>query len=431
MPILITGMHRSGTSMIARILNLTGLDLGPEDELLPAGEGNPHGFWQNQQLDQITEDVLLQLSGGWDILLPQFEEDWHKSKAIALAYDRAHQAISQLAGTQPWGWKDPRASIVIPFWHTVLDDLKTVICLRHPQEVALSLSKRVGSTQSFNYHLWLEYYRRILNDTTADTRIITHYDAFIFDAAAESRRLCSWAGLDPSDIQLADALASVHMDSREQTATSELEPVDHLPAEVADLYNRLCDEAGPVIGNAINQNELPRLEGQLVLEPALPAPASISEADRSAAVKAHMEALEFIEKGDREQYIGKLIKAVQSDPLAAEIRNDLAVVLANEGLLEQAEIHARLAWQLAPDFLEAANNLADIYGQLERTEDAIKVHLKIVDIDRQNLESLIWLAQAALVMQNEELAAGYLDWAQSMEPNLAEILEGLDNLEKD
>ncbi|MFC1481105.1 sulfotransferase [Candidatus Neomarinimicrobiota bacterium] len=429
MPVLITGMHRSGTSMIARVLNLAGLDLGPEEELLPPGEGNPHGFWENQQLDQITEDVLLQLSGGWDILLPKLEQDWHKSNAIALSYDQAHLAISQLAGTQPWGWKDPRASILIPFWRTVMDDLQTVICLRHPQEVSDSLSKRVGSTQSFNYHLWLDYYRRILDDTTADTRVITHYDAFRFDPATETKRLSSWIGLNPSDTQLADAVAAVHMDSREQTAKPELVPASHLPVEVADLYNRLCDESGPVIADAIQRAKLPHLEGQLVLEPALPAPDSISEADRSAAVKFHMEALKYIEQGDREQYIGKLIKAVQTDPLAAEIRNDLAVVLANEGLLEQAEIHARLAWQLAPEYLEAASNLADIYGQLERTEDAIKVHLRIVDIDRENLESLIWLAQAALVMDNKELAAGYLDWAQSIEPNLAEILEGMENLE--
>ena len=37
MPLCVTGMHRSGTSMVARLLNVCGLDLGPEADLLPPG----------------------------------------------------------------------------------------------------------------------------------------------------------------------------------------------------------------------------------------------------------------------------------------------------------------------------------------------------------------------------------------------------------
>ena len=44
MMILITGMHRSGTSMVARMLNICRLDLASEERLLPPLAGNPAGF---------------------------------------------------------------------------------------------------------------------------------------------------------------------------------------------------------------------------------------------------------------------------------------------------------------------------------------------------------------------------------------------------
>ena len=46
-PILIAGMHRSGTSMVAELLYRCGLALGAEDQLfLPANEDNPAGYWE-------------------------------------------------------------------------------------------------------------------------------------------------------------------------------------------------------------------------------------------------------------------------------------------------------------------------------------------------------------------------------------------------
>jgi hypothetical protein len=46
--ILVMGMHRSGTSPVARVLGLLGLDL--PNALLPPGEDNPLGYWEPQDV---------------------------------------------------------------------------------------------------------------------------------------------------------------------------------------------------------------------------------------------------------------------------------------------------------------------------------------------------------------------------------------------
>ena len=64
-PIAITGMHRSGTSMITRALHDSGLHLigtGAE-ELIDPAEDNPEGFWENKAI-VACNDELLEATGG-------------------------------------------------------------------------------------------------------------------------------------------------------------------------------------------------------------------------------------------------------------------------------------------------------------------------------------------------------------------------------
>src|ERR1700687_3100040 len=55
MPVAIAGVHRSGTSLIARALSSCGLYLGDENELMPPGAGNDEGFWENVKFVEIND----------------------------------------------------------------------------------------------------------------------------------------------------------------------------------------------------------------------------------------------------------------------------------------------------------------------------------------------------------------------------------------
>src|SRR4051794_39777592 len=58
MPICITGMHRSGTSLVAQLLGVCGVDLGPEGEFFPANEFNADGYWENTRFTELGDAVL-------------------------------------------------------------------------------------------------------------------------------------------------------------------------------------------------------------------------------------------------------------------------------------------------------------------------------------------------------------------------------------
>ena len=63
MPVAIAGMHRSGTSMVARLLQQCGLDLGPTDQLLPPRPDNPEGFWEHAAFVALNDDILTAAGG--------------------------------------------------------------------------------------------------------------------------------------------------------------------------------------------------------------------------------------------------------------------------------------------------------------------------------------------------------------------------------
>lgn len=240
-PVCITGMHRSGTSMVARSLEACGLSLGRQDDLLEPAADNPDGFWEHAGIVQINEAILNHFGGGWD-WPPRVPPDWNDKGADYLA-GRAREIVAQFAGEEPWGWKDPRNSLTMPFWQHVCPDLRTILVVRNPLEVALSLSRRNSSSLAQGLALWFLYGRRVLDSVPPGRRITTHYDAFFQDAASELARLCAFTGLDADKTTLRDAVV-VQTDRRHSRYTWHHLEEAHVSPEIIELYRELCDEAG-------------------------------------------------------------------------------------------------------------------------------------------------------------------------------------------
>ena len=140
--ICIIGMHRSGTSMVARLLNLCGLDLGPSDQLIPPNDPNPIGYFENVNFTYKIDDALLAHFGGsWDNP-PVFKEGWEYDPSLEQIVNEARSLLQTFSNNSQWGWKDPRATILLPFWKLLIPDLRFVICVRSPLEVAKSLASR-------------------------------------------------------------------------------------------------------------------------------------------------------------------------------------------------------------------------------------------------------------------------------------------------
>ena len=247
-PIAITGMHRSGTSMLTRALHESGLQLvgTSAEELIEAAEDNPEGFWENKAIRDCNDDLLEATGGAWDnppVLPPAGVDD----PRVAHMADAATAALANLRQHDRWGFKDPRTCLTAAYWLDLEPELRFVICVRHPLEVALSLKRRNQNSYSLGLSLWERYYAAVLDQVPTDRRIVSHYDTFFVDPEAEMARLCAFAGLEP-------APPRVRRDLRHHSTGADLGDAG-VSDGVRTLYADLCREAGAPLPRTAPRDE--------------------------------------------------------------------------------------------------------------------------------------------------------------------------------
>jgi GT2 family glycosyltransferase/glycosyltransferase involved in cell wall biosynthesis len=235
--VCIAGAHRSGTSMLTRLLHRSGLDLGPENDLMPAASDNPDGFWENLRFVQLNDEVLNAVGAAWD--LPPWHEETFDGPSLQPMYTKAKLLIERFSDKAVWGWKDPRNCLTLPFWRNLLPGLKTVIIIRNPLEVAYSMHKRNGTSYTLGLRLWEIYNRRLLAGTCLEERVIAHYQAFFEEPEAELQKVATFAGLNGKDAIAAAALIAVN---RRHTAFTIEQMIDAgVSEQIVALYRSLID----------------------------------------------------------------------------------------------------------------------------------------------------------------------------------------------
>ena len=164
-PIIMTGMHRSGTSAITRLIQALGVDVG--SNLLGAAGGNVYGHFEEAAFIQFHDALIARLFPNrapfceWLPLAdtPTTYTDTERAKARSIC--QAHRA----AGGQ--AWKDPRASLFLDLWTDILPEAKVIVSIRHPYQVHLSLLRRGEPFLHVDYSAsilgWMVYNQRILN----------------------------------------------------------------------------------------------------------------------------------------------------------------------------------------------------------------------------------------------------------------------------
>jgi SAM-dependent methyltransferase len=199
------GMHRSGTSLTTRILNLLGVYLEPEEHLMGPNWINPKGFWEHQLLTNINNEIFARLGGSWHEL-PAFPWHWEDAPELADLRQQAQTLIETNFGVAKlWGWKDPRTCLTLPFWQRLLPPMRYVIALRNPVDVAHSLEHACSFEKGIN--LWLAYVKATLEHTAGQPRLFIFYDDLMADWRCELQRLSRFLGrpelAEQADIQKA------------------------------------------------------------------------------------------------------------------------------------------------------------------------------------------------------------------------------------
>lgn len=153
-------MHRSGTSLVAQVMSRLDVCLGPEDRLMPPEPENPDGFFENCCIVALNDKLLDLARGSWDVvpgeLAPALRSRWQRDyggRASRICADIARHT----GADRTWGWKDPRASVTLPFWITLFPDAHVVVCVRDPLCVARSLRRRNYVSLRFGLKLCEDY----------------------------------------------------------------------------------------------------------------------------------------------------------------------------------------------------------------------------------------------------------------------------------
>ena len=189
--IFVLGMHRSGTSAVAGILNKLGVSLG--SRLMEANEYNEKGYFENSYVVDINNEILETLDSSWDDLFWD-EEDWWKRPQLSIHREKVIDIIEKEFGsTALFSIKDPRICLLLPFWTSIIQELNIepvfIITVRHPMEVAESLRSRDGFSIQKGLLLWMNYMLDVEHSSRDFRRTFVSFDAFLTDPVEAINRI--------------------------------------------------------------------------------------------------------------------------------------------------------------------------------------------------------------------------------------------------
>lgn len=250
-PIILIGMHRSGTTMVAKLLEDLGLFMGT-----PKDDNN-----ESKYFVKLNRLIMNQAGASWDNPTPvRAIYEYGKMHDIVAEYMEQHISSVNIINylgvknylncrslqnfKRAWGWKDPRNTFTLRTWLKVFPLAKVINISRHGVDVASSLKVRVDSIlesgewrrkrdnfpilfnskrsrPSFSprcysmeggFSLWEEYMSEGMNVVNlSENSIDIQYESLLADPYRYLTDLVEFCGLDPSSILLEKTIEQVKL----------------------------------------------------------------------------------------------------------------------------------------------------------------------------------------------------------------------------
>jgi Sulfotransferase family len=191
---IILGSGRSGTSLAAGLLAKAGYYMG--ENMVPARDANPKGFFEAGEINQINEDILAEvLPRRWpliDQVLGRkhlgWMQRWLAQVPVGTEFRRSEAIqleIQVVLSRSPFCLKDPRFCYTLPVWRPYLKSTVFVCIFRDPVTTANSILKETkisymrGVDIDFQYaiRVWELMYQHVLvTHATCGNWLFIHYD---------------------------------------------------------------------------------------------------------------------------------------------------------------------------------------------------------------------------------------------------------------
>jgi hypothetical protein len=227
-PVIVLGMHRSGTSLVAQMLHVGGLFIGR----------GARAFFEDPWFHALNESFLQRAGASWYLPGPYLEQRpdpaYHR-ECVELARARLGRSFSSdflglrrrtpLLGkpVREWGWKDPRTCLTLPVWREVFPGARLLHIVRHPLDVAISVKRREERRRERGWapvdhsldlghglRLWEVYVSEALKMRGESGRYHeVSFEELLRSPASTLGEMVRFCGLHPSEGQLASAAALV------------------------------------------------------------------------------------------------------------------------------------------------------------------------------------------------------------------------------
>ncbi len=233
-PVVLLGMHRSGTSLLTALLRklglITGWSLNNEEsaffhrlnlriERLTGGRWDAPGPIARAAADPLLRERLLhrlraELVSSPFVLYLGLRHYWRYRSWERLNY--------------PWGWKDPRNTFTFDLWRYLFPGARVIHIYRCGVDVAASLrarelgsrvqalsqyaSKRCRTLQGA-FSLWRQYVAKAFSlrpDGGEENILHVRYEDFLASPGPVLERLLAFCGLQPDPHALARVMAQMN-----------------------------------------------------------------------------------------------------------------------------------------------------------------------------------------------------------------------------
>lgn len=249
-PVIVIGMHRSGTSLVTRVLEELGLFMGW------LKESNDEAWF----FHKLNIWLLAQAGGSWEcpgairhvLEAPDVRASVVEYLEMMMSSPRAMSymgvgryvrlgSVMKMEGV--WGWKDPRNTFTLPLWLELFPEARIINVVRHGVDVAESLRKRhewgyarlaqrmrlmrpvlrwwIGTkpllpsgrckTLEGGFTLWEEYMREARKHVEAlgERAMEIKYEDFLAAPEGPVRALCEFCGLEIGEERLVAAVKGI------------------------------------------------------------------------------------------------------------------------------------------------------------------------------------------------------------------------------